>query len=138
MKHIRRTVQTISIVLAIALLGSCILILDDDDNDLFPRLAIDQTYSSQKIGGNQTNLYSFVATATAHNVSVFSMVNVDADWYLYDDPNQALNSLSPVDQSVTAEDPEDDVVTGLTVGVTYYLRVTNDTSKEGTYSIRVN
>ncbi|MEZ4856539.1 MAG: T9SS type A sorting domain-containing protein [Gelidibacter sp.] len=65
--------------------------------------------------------YSFMATATAHRVSLTNLVGSTTDMYMtfYD----ATGGCGALGTSIACSDPETANLTGLTVGTTYYVQV---------------
>ncbi|MBN8704027.1 MAG: hypothetical protein J0M08_13245, partial [Bacteroidetes bacterium] len=71
--------------------------------------------------------FSFVATATAHKIELLNVTGSTTDLYhvVYGGTCGALGS------SLVCSDPNNSVVSGLTIGNTYYIRVYSWTSTTG-------
>ncbi|MBF6640490.1 fibronectin type III domain-containing protein [Flavobacterium sp. J49] len=81
--------------------------------------------------------YSFVATTTSHTVTVTPTTLSDAVIQAFSGNCGSLVSLDCVDDTISSN--ESTVLTGLTIGSTYYVRVYSysSTSGQGTFSICV-
>lgn len=65
--------------------------------------------------------YRFVATSTSHSVTVTGSAGFDAVLQVFSGPCSALVSMACVDNSLSGQS-ESTVVSGLTIGNTYYIR----------------
>ncbi len=66
--------------------------------------------------------YKFTATASAHMISLKNVVSVGSP-FSTDTYFQVLSGACGNLTSIKCSDPDEDIVTGLTVGETYYIRV---------------
>jgi hypothetical protein len=90
------------------------------------------TASSQAIGGcsgtpDDDVWFSFVATATTHNISLTSVAGSTTDLY----HNVYSGSCASPGTAISCSDPNNSTVSGLTIGNTYYIRVYSYTSTSG-------
>lgn len=83
--------------------------------------------------------YSFVATATEHQITVTPGTMNDATFAVYDGSCGTLNELL-CQNNTCCSDPETNKVTGLTIGETYYIQVFSSAlyADQGTFTICVN
>ena len=76
MLRTKRYLKLGALAAVIAVLGSCVLIVDSNGGSLFTDIQVGTEYTGQSIGANESNYYAFVAGSNlsgVHNIAVSSM-----------------------------------------------------------------
>ena len=139
MLRTKRYLKLGALAAVIAVLGSCVLIVDSNGGSLFTDIQVGTEYTGQSIGANESNYYAFVAGSNpsgVHNIAVSSMTT-STDWYLYESQTSATTGGTSVQSSENAGTANDTANAQLTPGKTYYLVVKEKEGKTGSYTLNI-